>query len=344
MATCAEKTMVKLDRRTRRVVAVTVLTTVVMLAAALVVAFRHTDSASPESFREMPLTVAAKVEAISLLSDDDLRVLVDRVRPSWERPRVSALIHCLRLWGVDAEFGLPAWRGPRGAGFRPAIPSPMAGWKPGPQVLCDDEAFQAAFGPGPSFLMWQRDGLATRQALDDRAAAHVDDLLAAAAEARLPLSTPMLAGGGAGTLRDLLRGAIARFEIGQELEFTAVALAAYLPPVKSWTNRRGETFTFDDVARKLLEPATPKQACYGTHVPYALAFLARIDEIEPILAAGARSDVIARLQRLSGDLESRQDGSGAWVPERIQRDPLDPTFRESRREFQADFAGRPAAA
>jgi len=177
--------------------------------------------------------------------------------------------------------------------------------------------------------MWQRDGMATRQALDARAAAHVDDLLAAAAEADLPLSTPIFAGGRAGTLRDLLRGAIARFEIDQELEFTAVALAAYLPPVKSWTNRRGETFTFDDVARKLLEPVTPKQACYGTHVPYALAFLFQIDglfgigEIEPILDPATRRDVVARLRRLSRELEESQDEAGSWAPRQVRPDWLD---------------------
>src|SRR5690348_12238307 len=102
MATCAKKPQVGRQRCARRMMATAIGAAAIVIAAAGVCAFRPTEPMALTSFRHQPLAVEATSDALTILSENDLRVLVQHVKPSWERPRVAALIHCLRLWGQGA--------------------------------------------------------------------------------------------------------------------------------------------------------------------------------------------------------------------------------------------------
>jgi hypothetical protein len=156
-------------------------------------------------------------------------------------------------------------------------------------------------------------GVAVSVSASQEDAPHVDKLLAVLGEIGIPRSTSVRTQTSDKSVADVLADSVARFQLGQsELEWTAVAYSSYLPPSRSWVNRFGERFTFDDLADALLQRPEGEGPCYGTHVLYALNYLIRIDEacavLEPVTVARIRQ----RLQQASMNLENAQYSTGAW--------------------------------
>jgi hypothetical protein len=122
------------------------------------------------------------------------------------------------------------------------------------------------------------------------------------------------------TLWDVLRDSIANFHTHQkELEWTALAYALYLPPVREWTNRFGERATFDDLVEELLARELRTSSCCGTHVVYTLTILARVDQQIPVLGATARQRLWQRLRDVIQVVRASQAADGGWSADWYRR-------------------------
>jgi hypothetical protein len=117
-------------------------------------------------------------------------------------------------------------------------------------------------------------------------------------------------------MRDVLADSLANFHLGQrELEWTTVAYALYLPPIRVWTNRFGETFSFDDIAHELMRRPLALTSCCGTHVLHTLAILTRADAQISILSPDTRENVHRHLRQAVQVLVAKQQTDGRWTPD-----------------------------
>jgi len=144
------------------------------------------------------------------------------------------------------------------------------------------------------------------------AQSHCEQDLAVLGELGVSLDTPLQTPVGMLPLRLALADAIANFRIDSELEWTTVALALYLPPQRTWQNKAGEHFSFDDVAQALIARRLTVTACRGTHCLYALAVLMRVDEMRPVLSPPIRDAVRSFLAHTAMVVPQTQLPTGAF--------------------------------
>lgn len=148
------------------------------------------------------------------------------------------------------------------------------------------------------------------------AQAHPGHALSVLAECGIPSSHGMrLAEGKECHVEDVLNDLVAGFEIGGEVEWQSVALAAYLQK-NHWDNRFGKHFTFDKLTAALMFPIRDNNACGGSHRLYALAFIRQADARKRLLSHAARAALDRFLQGVLSDLQLSQmnDGKLAGVP------------------------------
>jgi hypothetical protein len=179
-------------------------------------------------------------------------------------------------------------------------------------VLFDHNASREWYG-GHVSLIKTRYGL--RYALDSdfvtASQAHVGQCVALLAELGVPPDHPLRTPAGEAPVSELLADTTANFLPAAELEWTAAALGAYLPPQRSWKNRFGQEFSFDQLARWLLAQPFERATCGGTHALYSLAVLWRIDAQVPILSDEVRGLVERFLGRMSASVAAAQQGDGS---------------------------------
>jgi len=109
-----------------------------------------------------------------------------------------------------------------------------------------------------------------------------------------------------------VRAAASNFDLEQVLDFTPVAFAFYLPPQRTWTNKFGQTSSFDDVCARLCSVALGQGLCHGCHALYALAIMLAADEQLEILSDVSRRNVRSRLQQAADALRHSQGADGCW--------------------------------
>jgi hypothetical protein len=182
-------------------------------------------------------------------------------------------------------------------------------------VLTDQKLSETFFGE-PIFVQ-TRSGIRYRDSAFQRLVNgenHRDICLATFAELGLPLSTPMTAVNGSFTLRDLLRDSVENFDISQqELAWTAITYGLYLGPPMRWTNRYGESFTFDDLANALMRTPLHTVSCGGAHLLYAMTILRRIDSSSPCLSQSVREVLTQYLQQQAMVAIKSQSKEGYWA-------------------------------
>lgn len=146
--------------------------------------------------------------------------------------------------------------------------------------------------------------------------AHVGQLLATFAECGLPLTTPVTTESRSDhTIADVLNDTLATFTLDEpQIEWVAVALAMYLPPVNSWENKFGNKFNFDQLLETLLARRfdDPNLSCQGTHLLYSLAVLMQADAQRKVLSVNSRERLAAYLTDQAAFLTERQLSSGRW--------------------------------
>jgi hypothetical protein len=218
--------------------------------------------------------------------------------PLEEGMTASLALHVLHAHGLQAVFDNPQL--PTGADLL--------------QLFTDDRRGRAFFGE-PAIIK-SRYGIRCAVSPNEITAReyHRDQALAVFAEMGLSLSTPFLVGGETLPLRDLLVDSIANYSSRQEeLDWTALAYALYLPPITSWQNKYGETFTFDDMTDTLLNRPLNSGSCSGSHLAWAMIAIARVDqESTPILSDPVRKRLWARLRQIVRAAQETQGAEGTW--------------------------------
>jgi hypothetical protein len=259
---------------------------------------QNVDERSPglplriEPVERLPPTAGATSAAATL----------DRLRP--QHPETLAtMLHAMRLFGQGVAYTLPGRMKPVSAA----------------DIALDEDLQRASFA-GKSGLFVTRYGVRNLVASahdgvkSPEGQAHVDQLLAVLAETGVPLTHRVRVDGSERDVRSLLEDSLACFDMKQEIEWTALAYALYLPPKATWTDKFGRTFSFDDLADELLSRAFDRSgiACDGTHLLYSLTVLLRSDEIAPILSGESRRRVTARLRDVSARVVAGQEADGSW--------------------------------
>lgn len=255
-----------------------------------------------------PASFAIRPWAAARRNPDEVARALAKAEPYFQYRRVPDLLHLLELWGPDAAF-------PDVAPFpTPFDAAPVSG-RDALAFLLQGEGFEKYYSHKDleNWLL-TRTPHGVREQVGDlpSLSPHVDNLLAVCAEGGLPLSTPIRTKGGEASLAVLLADSLARFEPGQEIEFTAVALARYLPPERSWTDRFGRPHSLDEVVDALLATPAGQGVCAGTHVPISLATLHRIGEERGVLSASKLARIEERLRGLTRLLEHAQADDGSW--------------------------------
>lgn len=270
-------------------------------------------TANDESRDQSAQSVSNERQPISLdyypcveLSSAKLAELTDALRkcrahPKWSQ--VSSLLHALMLWGernlssVDDVSVIPILR-----------------------RLTHDTDFAAAYPTYPAFLVETRYGSrfvesrASSQAIRSARDAHWGQTLSVLAESGLSLDYPIEPRGGSSTIQKVLDDLVANFSLSGETEWAVSALALYRAHNTSWTNKLGHTYSFNQVAKHLIEKPVGHGTCTGTHVLYALAIIRQAGIKRGVLSAEVLNDVNSYLRDASARLERTQLDSGAWNP------------------------------
>jgi hypothetical protein len=146
---------------------------------------------------------------------------------------------------------------------------------------------------------------------------HRDYCLAVLSERGVPASFRMVVGGKPFALKDFLADSVANFHPAQEeIEWTALAYAVWLPPGRAWTNKFGQTFSFDDLATELMGRPLGTAVCAGSHLVQAMIVMSRVDgEVCPILSPEVRGRLTGRLREVVREAEAAQAPDGSWGPD-----------------------------
>jgi hypothetical protein len=213
------------------------------------------------------------------------------------------ILHALRLFGPGAAV------------FDPTLKREVALL----DRLLDHDLGSAAFGEAP--LIDTREGVRSRIVVPRNAKwqrerqAHEDQLLAVLAELGVPLSRPLTTASGARSVRDLFNDTCANFNPDQrEVEWSAMAIALYLPPRTGWHDKFGRACSLDSLVELLLaRPSSEALPCGGTHRLYTLTVLLRVDEATPVLSSGVREKLHDYLRAQAAVLVRTQAEDGSWL-------------------------------
>jgi hypothetical protein len=143
--------------------------------------------------------------------------------------------------------------------------------------------------------------------------AHEDQLLSVLAETGVPLSQPLSTTSGRQTVQRILDDALAKFDLKQdEIEWSALAFALYLPPLTRWSDKFGRVYSFDDLAEEMMSRKLDGRACAGCHILYSLAVILRADEQFSILSRPVRVRVKSYLGEMASAALRHQAADGSW--------------------------------
>lgn len=287
----------------RPVAAVAALVLVTLVLVAVVWRDKARPVVDPSELGEaqvLPIGFKADASGGFVVPAPDLTRIMRKVAPASSGMSASLCLHSLVALGLDARF-----QDNRIATGRDLL-----------RLFTDDECGRRYFG-GP-VMVGTRYGLRPvlspgSEVMNEK---HYDQTLGCLAQLGLPLTHPMKFEGKAFTLRDVLRDSIASFELHQsEIEWTAIAYAAYLPPRRAWENKFGETYTFDQLAVELLDRDLSRTSCCGCHVFEAVLALLRVDqEATPILSYPVRIKLDKALESYVSAVLTGQDADGSWGP------------------------------
>jgi hypothetical protein len=259
---------------------------------------RVIDPGSLELVRAEPIVFSPESRLAFAIPEDDLTRILRLVEPFSSGLTSSLCVHILSAHGLDAKFEH----------------NPIASNRELLKVFTDDAIGRARLGSPP--MVRTRHGVCANASTGSSKERHYDQTLACLAQLGLPLSTPIRVGAETLSLRDVLRDSIACFELRQsEMEWTAIAYASYLPPHRSWMNKFGETYTFDQLADEILSRDPGKASCCGCHLVDALLLLHRINrEVAGFLSSEVDRRITDRLGEIVRAARSSQHPDGHWGP------------------------------
>jgi len=252
------------------------------------------------ALRDEPIRLELLYDNPVVVTDEQLHRVLLRLRPAARDAdiRINELDHALRLWGLESNFGDPAFM--TGQEMR--------------QLLTDHRRFAAVYGADElPLLMDEAEGVAVRTQEGPRTASHTDHSLSVLTEVGTPLDFPIVTSTQNTTFRALLEYSLRQFSLNQlEYEWSVAAYAMYLPPVTGWRSGEGQELTFDRLAVRLMREQLPRGVCLGNHRLYTLVLLLRVDDLTPILTAEMRAEIVEFLRGATVLLVRNQHPDGFW--------------------------------
>ncbi|MCA8999950.1 MAG: hypothetical protein KDA80_23340 [Planctomycetaceae bacterium] len=261
------------------------------------------ERASPIPIVE-PLTVTPLYDRPEVVSDEQLAVTLDRLKPRLRgpQPKINWVDHALRFWGVEATFSEPECLS--GREMR--------------ELLLDHRTFRDSWGAkerpflvpdlsgsDPRFSFRTQSGQAT--------ASHVDHTLAGLAEVGTPLDYPVLTPAGEFPLRAAFDESFHEFSLNQrEYEWSALAYIHYLPKSRTWITSEGQRVSWDLLADRMMRQRLDQGVCFGFHRLHALVVLIRVDDEHSILSSDARTKILDHLKDATQRLVTTQHADGYW--------------------------------
>jgi hypothetical protein len=258
------------------------------------------SNSSAETIRcDMPTVIKPRqleLLEVSVADHARLRTLVQI--PAGVHPSRGHCLHLLHVYGLDGHF--------------PNLDLDVPTSEAVVRTMTDGAKGERFYG-GP-VLMRTRSGLRVPTGLKDMSMeAHRDQTLATFGELGLPLSHPITYQGAAYSLRELIDDSIANFHLEQEeITWTGLAYAMYLPPTTSWVNRYGERYDFDRLAEEMLKRPLDKSSCDGMHLILTLTILLRVDRRVPILSRSTREQISACVAGYVSRAVDSQLSDGSW--------------------------------
>lgn len=264
----------------------------------------HVREPGLNAFRDIPLRAGPRSMHLMPVSVAESEWLDEQISPPrGEAISASFCYHLLQVHGLDATFA------------HDVLCSSEAILR----ILTDSHAGEAFFGQSPVTLQANGVRFVTANRELNMAGrgleSHRDQCVATLADLGIPLSFGLSIGDRHFVLRDALRDSISNFHLKQnELEWTSIAYAAYLPPTAEWVNRYGERYTFDDLVQELLDRPLYEASCGGAHILIALTKLYCCDAQECVLAPSTRERLARYLRECASYAAQAQEGDGSWSP------------------------------
>ncbi len=263
--------------------------------------------------REMPPPIAHVPLERKVASEEDLKQLLTCVIPDyrWLKYSLGYVYHAIRLWGRSGSFTSQPFVNPivRELGWGAAAFS----------ALVDDAVFRDVVSPfGKPLLVPSEFGVVvlTTKDLDwgnEWASTHPGVYEQVMAELGVPSTQKLtLAKNKEFRLRDVVSDSARRVHKEIECEWTTTGLARYLD-TDCWQNRFGQWIDFDEMANWLVSYDLGEGACFGTHVPFAMATLYQLSQNgSRTLANRTRQSLRDSLQEIGRTLSNRIGPDGAW--------------------------------
>ena len=262
---------------------------------------KHLDARyAVPSLRIQPLTVAPLYDDPGIVSDEQLRATLDRLRPRFRGKPVGVNVvdHALRCWGLQATFDDPECLS--GEEMR--------------RLLVDQARFTEVFGSDAEPLLIDTEyGIRVRVQEGTATSSHYDHTLASLAEVGTPLDFPVVTTAGQRTVRAMLLQAFRDFSLNQpEYEWSTLSFALYMPTQASWFTSEGQQISFDRLVERIMRQDLPQGVCFANHRMHALVMLLRLDEQEPLISAASRVRILDYLRDVTDVLVANQGADGSW--------------------------------
>ncbi len=253
------------------------------------------------AMQNKPPTIRPLYDDPRAITDEQLAAVLHKLRPRLrhEQVNINHVDHALRFWGVDAKFNDPECLS--GQEMR--------------DLLLNHDQFSAVWGEKTMpLLLSTKNGIGVRTQEGAATASHYDHTLAGLAEVGTTLDHPVQTPKGQTTVRAMLEYALREFSLNQiEYEWSTLAFAMYLPPVRSWQSTEGQEITFDRLADRIMRQKLNQGVCMGNHRLHALVMLLRIDDNTPILSPTGRQRIIDHLTAVTGLFIASQHPDGYWI-------------------------------
>jgi len=205
-------------------------------------------------------------------------------------------------------------------------------------LICNGDLARKHFGYG-SVLAKTRHGLRFpllepwALALDQSVTqSHPGQGLASLASAGVAKNTPVTVHDQLGPffVKDIFNDVVANFFLDGEIYWDAVGIAIYLPPQKTWTNKFGEEYSFDQLVEELIRRPPADSSCSGTHGLISLTIMLRVDLEVSILSSAVRKRLDSHLREVVDCLQTGQTSEGGWGRDWWAPRPGDPMPSSSR--------------
>lgn len=266
--------------------------------------FANNDATRVVIHRDRALQIAPLYDDPSVVSHDDLAMVLRKVRPTFPRKQLKPnhVEHALRTWGIDAKFKDPA----------------VLSGKEMLDVLVDHGQYAASWdGESQPLLTPEADGVGVRWGpYDASGSVHHDHLLTSLSEAGVSLDETVIPRvGSPTTFGALLQQSIRDFRLDEkETEWSTMAFALWLAPeTKSWRNSAGRTIDFSKLADRLMRGHAKYGVCSGTHRIYSLVVLWRLDAEHDLFDDSTRERVRTYLKRMRDVIAAAQFPDGHWA-------------------------------